>query len=433
MLTKIKQFLARFLPLPARSAHRMNQALLQNFLLLQENIRLLNERLTKTDRNIADIEARINERLAALDKHIESVGFVINERLNKTEISITEAEASIRKNIISIEASVKKDIVNIEASVSNLDKNNKELMADLQQSTKANIEQQSNNLSTNIGKKVNKVTTNIQMIETKMLRVQQQPRLSYFVLNILDHCNLNCKGCDHFSPIAEKRFMSLQDIKNDLKQMSLLTEGLVTRIGIMGGEPLLHPNLSEILQATRKAFPKTLLQLVSNGILLLRQTDDFWNICRENNIVVVVTKYPLKLDYIRMEELAKNKGVEFSFYGDSGHVIKTSYKMPMDIDGRQDAKRSFWDCYHANMLPLVMDGRLYPCTVLPNIVHFNKKFGTNMDIEKGDYLDIYGVKNSGELLSFLSTPKPFCRFCKTTERSFGHTWERSKRDTSEWV
>ena len=196
---------------------------------------------------------------------------------------------------------------------------------------------------------------------------------------------------------------------------------------------MLHPDLPEILQTARKSFPKTLLQLVSNGILILRRTDDFWNICRENNIVVVVTKYPLKLDYIKMEEVAKSKGVKFSFYGDTGHVMKTSYKMPMDTEGFQDAKYSFWNCYHVNTCPYLKAGKLYPCSPMFGTTHFNQRFGTNMDIEKGDYLDIYDVKDTEEILSFLTTPKPFCRFCKTAERSFGHTWERSKRDMSEWT
>lgn len=37
-----------------------------------------------------------------------------------------------------------------------------------------------------------------------MIRMTPQPTLQYLVLNILDHCNLNCKGCDHFAPIAKK-------------------------------------------------------------------------------------------------------------------------------------------------------------------------------------------------------------------------------------
>ncbi len=265
------------------------------------------------------------------------------------------------------------------------------------------------------------------------MRVQQQPRLEYFVLNILDHCNLRCKGCDHFSPLAEERFVSLENIINDLHQMSVLTDKCVSKIGIMGGEPLLHPHLPEIFAAARKEFPNTVIRLVSNGILLLKQDDAFWDACRDYNILLELTKYPINLDYDKIMRKCNSEGVDFKFYGSSGKVEKTLYKMPMDVEGMQDTKRSFWNCYHVNTCILVMEGKIYPCTIIPNAVHFNKKFNTHMELEKGDFLDIYSVNNLEELLSFVSKPKPFCRYCKTADRSYGYEWGRSKQEISEWT
>jgi len=79
--------------------------------------------------------------------------------------------------------------------------------------------------------------------------------------------------------------------------MSILLNGNVKRIGVMGGEPLLHPELKQILISARVYFPDTLIQLVTNGLLLLRQDEEFWQICRENNITLVNTRYPINLDY----------------------------------------------------------------------------------------------------------------------------------------
>jgi Predicted Fe-S oxidoreductases len=264
-------------------------------------------------------------------------------------------------------------------------------------------------------------------------RLTPQRQLSYFVLNILDHCNLRCKGCDHFAAIAEERFVSLDDIKKDLAQMSKILNGDVARIGVMGGEPLLHPQLKEILIHTRLFFPKTLIQLVTNGILLLKQTEDFWKACRNNDIIIVNTKYPLILDFDKIREVAKKHDVRFEHYGNTGEVLKTSYHIPLDLEGKQDAHINFIKCFHANAFPLLMEGKLYSCTVAPNVRHFNKKFGRHMELEDGDYLDIYRVKKALELLKFLSCPKPFCRYCDVSNRSYGHKWERSKQEISEWV
>jgi len=398
LLRLIKSFFARFLPVPAKSAHKLQHDLLVKLESLDSSIKIL-------EKQVRDVER--SEKIAA--QHFSKHLFNIENQV----FTIAKSEEIMSVCLNNIEMQVKR-LEDIEKQTEQLNGIEKKLLIDSES-------------------QIQKLTSQLQSIENKTLRIQQQPRLSYFVLNILDHCNLNCKGCDHFSPLAEKRFVKLQTIQDDLRQMSLLTEGAVTRIGIMGGEPLLHPELLDILTSAREAFPKTLLQLVSNGILLLRKEDSFWDTCSSNNINIVVTKYPLNLDYERMREIANDKGVKFSFYGNTGVMARTLYKMPMDVDGFQDAKKSFWNCYHVNSCPLVMEGKLYPCTVLPNAVHFNRKFSTHMDIERGDYLDIYSAKSSGEILAFLSIPKPFCRYCKTKERDFGHPWERSNRDISEWT
>lgn len=273
----------------------------------------------------------------------------------------------------------------------------------------------------------------IQLLQAGMVRLLPQPVLTYFVLNILDHCNLRCRGCDHFAAIAEKRFVGPDRIEKDLQRMAVLLNGTLIRMGIMGGEPLLHPELKTILQSAATHFPHTLLQLVTNGILLLQQDADFWRVCRENKIHITVTRYPLALDYAAMKQRAAENQVVFEFYGNTGTTEKSSHKIVMDIDGRQDPRKSFLGCYHANSLPLLMEGRFYPCTVMPNVRHFNRRFGTGMETTSGDFLEIDHVQDAEAIFHFLSRPKPFCRYCFVTRRTAGHPWARSEQEMSEWV
>lgn len=264
-------------------------------------------------------------------------------------------------------------------------------------------------------------------------RLIPQKTLLYFVLNIVDHCNLRCKGCDHFAPIAEEHVVPLDSIEKDLAQMSKILMGNVYMIGIMGGEPLLHPQLKEILIHARRSFPRTIIHLVTNGLLLLKQDDAFWETCREQSVSVVATKYPINLDYETIKKTAAAHQVKFEFHDSTGSVMKTSYKIPLDLQGRQNPRKSFMTCFHANSRALLMEGRLYPCTVAPNVRHFNKKFGTHMELEDGDSLSIFHVTEASEIFNFLSTPKPFCRYCDVGNRSFGHKWERSKKAMEEWI
>ena len=36
-------------------------------------------------------------------------------------------------------------------------------------------------------------------------------------IQIVNHCNLNCSGCNHFSPLADPYYMSLEEFEDNLK------------------------------------------------------------------------------------------------------------------------------------------------------------------------------------------------------------------------
>ena len=82
-----------------------------------------------------------------------------------------------------------------------------------------------------------------------------------FEIHLTDHCNLNCVGCNHFSPLADSFYLDITAYKQDCKRIWELTEGNVQEIVLLGGEPLLHPNLKEIFSISSKYFPKRI-----NGI-----------------------------------------------------------------------------------------------------------------------------------------------------------------------
>ena len=269
--------------------------------------------------------------------------------------------------------------------------------------------------------------------KNQIRHITAQKRLVYLDLNIVDHCNLRCQGCDHFAPLASEYCVPLELIEQDLARLSKILKGDLLEMGIMGGEPLLHPRLKEIMSAARRSFPKTRINLRTNGILLLRQDEDLWKTCHEQNIAVIPTRYPINLDFDAMKETAAAYRVSFRFDRQTQSDVKTSYKIPLDIEGKQNPETNFRNCFHANTYPMLMEGRLYPCTVAPNVHHFNKSFSTCLELADGDALNIYRVMEASEIFDFLSTPKPFCRYCDVRNRSFGHKWERSKKAMAEWI
>ena len=81
--------------------------------------------------------------------------------------------------------------------------------------------------------------------------------LDLIEFHIVEHCNLNCKGCIHFTPLADKSCIKISDYKSDIKKMAEITKGSVKTINILGGEPLLHPQLLKLLKIARQYFPKS--------------------------------------------------------------------------------------------------------------------------------------------------------------------------------
>ncbi len=277
--------------------------------------------------------------------------------------------------------------------------------------------------SFNIEKKINLIFKNI----------TPKPYLTNFTVDISHHCNLNCKGCDHFSPLAEPGFYDLKEFKNDMSRLSELTDGFVDRIGIMGGEPLLNPDVLEYLKITRNYFPNTKIRLVTNGILLPQQKEEFWLTLKNLNIFVEYTKYDINLDYAKLDQIIKKYEVPIEVYGYNKDIIKTSYKAPLDLKGNQDVVESFLGCYHANHCITLKSGRLYTCTVAPYIEYFNKYFNKNIPLTNRDSVNIYEAENIKEILEFLAKPIPFCKYCNVKGRTFGHKWSISKKDISEWT
>lgn len=282
--------------------------------------------------------------------------------------------------------------------------------------------------------KVAELEEKIESQEKAFLRFVPKPCLDYVILNILDHCNLKCKGCDHFACIADPYFVSYETIHADLNRLSEIFHGdYIMQIGVMGGEPLLHPDLLKILKDVRDHFPYTIIRLTTNGLLLLKQKDDFWRVCRENNVVIVNTKYPINLKYDKIRERAESEGVKFQYFEGTGdHVIKKSFKKRINLNGTGNPVENFANCYAANQKNFLMEGKLYGCPfVCQSYRIFNNKFQQNLRMTESDFLDIYKVKDMQEIFDFAARPKFYCRYCSGVSPLF--EWTRSKKEIWEWV
>lgn len=264
-----------------------------------------------------------------------------------------------------------------------------------------------------------------------MKNMTPYPRMKYFILHICDHCNLNCAGCNHLSNLAKPRFVDRDTLKRDMVQIHKV-HGDVPRIGIMGGEPLLHPDIIEILKDARDVFPESRLLLSTNGVLCKKMGEDFWNLCRDLNITIRFTRYPIKVDYDALIEELIQRGIEVDFFASTTEPMSEFQSIALDIKGECDPVESFRGCGFANRCTVVVDGRMYPCPIVQNAHFFSDSFGYQLKIENKDYIDIYKT-DENETLQFLSRPIPFCRYCDVRKRrDLSFMWRTSGKNPYEW-
>ena len=105
-------------------------------------------------------------------------------------------------------------------------------------------------------------------------------------INVVEHCNLSCRACSHTSPVLPRTLLDPAVVERNLL---LLAEHYgVNTVRLVGGEPLLHPDLRAIVEAVRRSGIGELICVVTNGVLLPRIPRALW----EAVDIVEVSAYP---------------------------------------------------------------------------------------------------------------------------------------------
>ena len=82
---------------------------------------------------------------------------------------------------------------------------------------------------------------------------------------VAEQCNLTCASCSHLSPIAQKGFANRTRLATSLERLRRVFRCEVVKL--IGGEPLLHPDLEGVVETVRAAGIGSAVHLVTNGLL----------------------------------------------------------------------------------------------------------------------------------------------------------------------
>lgn len=224
-----------------------------------------------------------------------------------------------------------------------------------------------------------------------------------FEFNIVDHCNLSCKCCDHFSPIADKHFADIIQFEKDIARLADLNPEIF-RIDLLGGEPTLHPNLPEFFRISRYYFPIADIKVVSNGLFVFNSAS-LLNELKKYDISLFITTYPIKIDYDYLDKKINEFSLRYCrssliFRPEDKSSIKLSVHHPSKLDGSAPLQ-NYLSCWHFNECIHLKDGKLYTCPIIPTSISFNSFFNQNLRITPADYVDIHKVKTFEKFPNFL--------------------------------
>lgn len=186
--------------------------------------------------------------------------------------------------------------------------------------------------------------------------------LPHLETNVTLACQLKCVGCNHFTIIRK----SAERADPDQIGRDLTALGKVARTAIwaaLGGEPLLHPQLVEILDTVRATGVADMIEVWSNGLLLRKQGPRFW----QSFDKLVVSVYPDKLtdeDLLYIYRTAKEHGrqIEFKDARGDGYFRTLLYER---LATEAEARAIYQGCWYRTYCHVVDWGYFYRCCTSP--------------------------------------------------------------------
>ncbi len=240
-------------------------------------------------------------------------------------------------------------------------------------------------------------------------------QLDYIEFWACRHCNLNCKGCSSAAPICEEWFLNPNDLKKDLNRLLELQID-IHNIHILGGEPLLHPDLVSILKVTKEIYPNCNLGLLTNGILLDKMNNEFWITCKELSIKLYVTFFPI----MSIEHRKKIISLIDSFELDAKYTDKKFFNKILNIKMIYSFDEITKNCGCKNAVNL-FNGCLARCPVPFVVPDLNRRFKSVFKL--GGYINIYNAHSGDEIIDFLDKYNVGCYNCSAYREIV--PWERA--------
>lgn len=263
----------------------------------------------------------------------------------------------------------------------------------------------------------------------KWLKIDDKSPCLYIECDVVDGCNLNCKGCSHFAPLCNKTdIYPLNLFEEDIKQLSKYYKPFIFRI--MGGEPLLLGNVVRYLEISQKYLNESDIRLVTNGFLLLDQSHDFFELIKKSDIQIDISLYQSTSRIIhKIDSLLKQHNIRYNV---SAPIRE--FNRILNITGNSEPNQSYKNCKQRNC-SFFRYGRIYHCPMEILIDKYLNYYGIRKtDIEEMNRgYSVFDETERNAMKDGLCNPCEMCRYC---DENGGKTfmWEIGEKTNEEdWI
>ena len=234
-----------------------------------------------------------------------------------------------------------------------------------------------------------------------------------FEIHVAEHCNLKCRDCCNISPFNAKKFMSLEEVAEICTFVNRHLQPDVFKVA--GGEPTLHPQLDEILQTIKANCPGTVVRVISNGLLMHRMTDLFWQHIDQLTISHYVSA-PVKPHLLNQ---IKRKARQYEVVLNIKYIDQFNEIFVDDaITDTTRVQQIYNDCWMRHRCLIVRNNHFYKCTRASYMDEFLTTKGKptiagNSSYTAEDGIAINDPDFNAKALAYLNSEQPLlsCEYC----------------------
>ena len=239
----------------------------------------------------------------------------------------------------------------------------------------------------------------------KIRNWEEKPYLVHLETHVCDNCNLNCVACNNYAPFVKGQSeTNIEQFEQDLRSLSSIYR--IGRFFLLGGEPLLAPQLClSMICLVRKYFPNVELRVLTNATLVTKMTNEFWEIVRDNGVIIHISLYPPVRESINdIEAVLRKNEITYTVFRVMTHFIKRLTRFPLEDEAENNKRCLSAGCH------FLREGTIAKCPASVLVGNMDSKLKYN------DVTEIDKITDAYEAISVLNGPCELCKNCSVSRQ-----------------